>query len=128
DRLIAAVPPEFFVTQKLTRGGVTPDWLPKAVFDEYVRCFTWKTVYGSCSDYRATATADFEMDKADKDRKVEHPVLVLWGGGSHTSNVFEDPTPIWKDYASNLTTAVLRSGHYVPQQAPDQMLDWFHKF
>ena len=128
DGLIASVAPEFWMTQKLTRSGVGIDWLPKEVFDEYVRCFTWKTVYGSCSDYRACATSGFEMDKADRDRKVEHPVLILWGGKSHTGNVFEDLMPIWKNYATDVTGEALESGHYIPHQAPEPMLRWFKTF
>jgi len=34
-----------------SRGGNRKP--PQAVFDEYIRCFTKKTIIGSCRDYRA---------------------------------------------------------------------------
>src|SRR5712671_7955792 len=60
--MISAVPAEWFL--KSRAGSRNP---PKIVFDEYIRCFTNKTITGSCRDYRAGATIDFEMDSADKD-------------------------------------------------------------
>jgi hypothetical protein len=38
--------------------------VPKIVFDEYIRCYTKKTIIGSRRDYCAGATIDFEMDAA----------------------------------------------------------------
>jgi hypothetical protein len=38
------------------RGGNGLDFLTPAVFDEYVRCYTLKTIAGSCRDYRATGS------------------------------------------------------------------------
>ena len=46
---------------------------PKIVMDEYIRCWTKKTITGACRDYRAFATIDFEMDAADKDRQIGMP-------------------------------------------------------
>jgi hypothetical protein len=63
----------------IIRGGNGLDFLTPAVFDEYVRRYTLKTITGSCRDYRATATCDFEMDTADKDRQIEMPAIVLGG-------------------------------------------------
>ena len=45
--------------------------------DEFIRCFTPKTVSGCCRDYRAGATINFEMDAADKDKQITTPLLVL---------------------------------------------------
>src|SRR5262245_19947870 len=50
ETLMASVSAEWFLK---SRGAGK---LPKAVFDEYVRCFTRKTIVGSCRDYRAGAT------------------------------------------------------------------------
>src|SRR6516164_9670235 len=73
ETLMSAVPAEWFLR---VRGGGNA--VPKAVFDEYVRCFTKKTITGSCRDYRAGATIDFEMDSADKERKIGMPLLLIW--------------------------------------------------
>jgi haloacetate dehalogenase len=122
ETLMSSVPAEWFLT---ARGGNRK--VPKVVLDEYIRCFTKKTIFGSCRDYRAGATVDFEMDTADKDRQIGMPLLVLWGtrGAPPTS---EFPT-VWRKFASNLVAAEpLPTGHYLQEDAPDQVYDHFVKF
>ncbi len=69
ERMISAVGAEYFLKSRMTiRGGTGLGFLTEASFAEYVRCYTLKTITGSCRDYRATATCDFAMDTADKDR------------------------------------------------------------
>src|SRR5215470_17323878 len=53
DTRISAVPAEWFLK---SRGYDRQ--LPKIVFDDYIRCFTRKTIVGSCRHYRANATID----------------------------------------------------------------------
>jgi pimeloyl-ACP methyl ester carboxylesterase len=74
ETMMSAVPAEWFLK---SRGGNRNP--PKIVSDEYIRCFTKKTIIGSCRDYRAGATIDFAMDSADKDRQIGMPLLILWG-------------------------------------------------
>jgi haloacetate dehalogenase len=64
ETMMSAVPAEWFLKG---RGNARNP--PKIVFDEYIRCWTNKTITGSCRDYRAFATIDFEMDTANKDRQ-----------------------------------------------------------
>ena len=91
-------------------------------FEEYVRCFNWKTIKGSCADYRACATCDLKMDTADFEagRKVKCPTLVLWGEKSHTNKMF-DPRTTWPQYAESIVRMqALPSGHYPSEQAPEE--------
>src|SRR5438046_1427165 len=86
-----------------------------------------KTISGAWRDYRAGATINFEMDAADKDKKIATPLLVLWGtrGAPPTD---EYPT-IWRKFASNLETIEpLATGHYIQEEMPEQCLDRFFKF
>ena len=53
----------WFMEQKLSKPGIGLGFFDPEAFAEYVRCFNWKTIKGSCADYRACATCDFEMDK-----------------------------------------------------------------
>ena len=76
ETLISAVPAEWFLR---SRGGAGLASQPKPVFDEFVRCWTPKTIKGACHDYRANADIDFEMDAADRGRKIATPLLILWG-------------------------------------------------
>src|SRR5205823_339686 len=68
--MINAVTPQWFLTN---RGGI-PRQRPKIVMDEFIGCFTPKTISGACRDYRAGATINFEMDAADKDKKIATPL------------------------------------------------------
>src|SRR5207253_3028117 len=78
--MISAAGAEYFLRMRMaTRNGDALSFLAPAVFNEYVRAFTLKTITGTCRDYRAGATCDFEMDTADKDRKITMPALILWG-------------------------------------------------
>jgi haloacetate dehalogenase len=123
ETLLSAVPAEWFLKNRRS-GGAAP---PKTVFDEYVRCFTAKTIMGSCRDYRANATIDFEMDSADKDRQIATPLLIVWGTRGRLPTV-EYPT-VWRKFASNLVDAQpLPTGHFIPEEAPDQLHDFFVKF
>jgi haloacetate dehalogenase len=121
ETLMSAVPADWFLRN---RGGAK---LPKVVLDEYVRCFTKKTITGSCRDYRAGATCDFEMDTADKDRKIGMPLLLLVATRGGPPSV-EMPT-VWGKFASNLVDAQpLPTGHHMQEDAPDQIYDRFVKF
>ena len=80
ETMISAVPAEWFLTTRGRRAA------PKVVMDEYIRCFTKKTIYGSCRDYRANAGIDFQMDTADKDKQITMPLLILWGTRGETAD------------------------------------------
>ncbi len=124
ETMISAVPAEWFLRN---RGGGGIASLPKPVFDEFVRCWTPKTIQGVCRDYRANVGIDFEMDAADKDRKIAKPLLILWGtrGAPPTD---EYPT-VWRRYASNLVNAEpFNSGHYLHWDVADQVYDRFVRF
>ena len=111
--MISAVSAEWFLK---TAGGNRA--APKIVLDEYIRCWTKKTITGACRDYRAFATIDFEMDSADKDRQIGMPLLILWGtrGAPPTQ---EYPT-VWRKFASNLVDA--------QPLPPDRVIEHFFKF
>ncbi|MFT5508115.1 MAG: haloacetate dehalogenase, partial [Hyphomicrobiaceae bacterium] len=130
ERMISAVPAEYFLKSRMViRGGTGLGFLTETALAEYVRCYTLKTISGSCRDYRATASCDFEMDEADKDRRLDMPLLLLWGGrgiAPERSNEFSD---IWQSYASNIEMAEgLPCGHYIQEEMPDRVIEHFTKF
>ncbi len=56
-----------------------PDFVGPAVFQEYFRTFREPaTIHAICEDYRAAASIDLAHDKADLDKKIQCPLLVLW--------------------------------------------------
>ena len=130
ERMMASVPPEWYMEKKLSKPGIGLAPFTDEAFAEYVRCFTEKTIRGSCGDYRAAATIDFELDSNDVEsgRKVTQPTLVLWGRQSHTGRVYGNILDIWRQYATDVTGHPLDCGHYVPEEAPDAVYEAFIAF
>jgi len=113
---------EYYIRKKLMKQGLGKGGFTEDEIREYVRCCTPENIHGVCEDYRACATIDFEMDKADFEagRKVRCPTLVLWGEKSHTNKLF-DPRATWPDYAENIVRMqALPCGHYPSEQAPEE--------
>ena len=130
ERLMSAVPAEYFIKSRmLIRGGTGLGFLTEGAMAEYIRCYTLKTITGSCRDYRATATCDFAMDTADKDNKLALPLMLLWGARGHTPERAREFLDIWKQYGSNIqATDAMDCGHYMQEEMPDRIYDHFSKF
>lgn len=125
ERMMAGVPARYFMEKKLSKKGVGLAPFSPEAFEEYVRCFTWKTIRGSCEDYRACATSDLAMDEADyaAGRRVACPLLAIWGARSHTGTVYGDLLAIWRDYAAaTVEGGPIDCGHYVQEEAPGPTL------
>jgi haloacetate dehalogenase len=123
-----AVDPDWFMRKKLLKLTADLNHIPPEIWAEYVRCFNEKTIRGSCADYRAAATIDCDLDTADLDRKLQMPLLVLWGATSSVGKRFADPLSLWRQRAEDVRGEALPSGHYVNEEAPEQVLDWFLRF
>lgn len=130
ERMISAVPAEFFLKSRMViRGGTGLGFLTEDALEEYIRCYTLKTITGSCHDYRATATCDLEMDTADKDKKVGQPLLLVWGARGQSEERSQAFVDVWRGYADNIvTTDPLACGHYIQEEVPDQIYDHFTAF
>jgi len=130
ERLISAVPAEYFIKSRMMiRGGTGVRFLTDTALNEYIRCYTLKTITGSCRDYRATATCDFEMDTADKDRKLDLPLLLLWGARGDSPERAKEFLDIWRRYASNIAAhEAIACGHYIQEEVPDTIIRHFFSF
>lgn len=129
ERMMAAVPAREYVLRHLGRTG-TPAFFDDRALAEYVRCFTRKTIHGSCEDYRAAATIDLEHDEADHraGRMIGAPSLVLWGRRSAVGHLYADVLGIWREAASDVTGGPVESGHYPQEEAPQAVLEAFERF
>jgi haloacetate dehalogenase len=78
-------------------------------------------IHGMCEDYRAGASIDLEHDKADLDKKVECPVLALWGAKAPMGRLY-DVLSIWRERATNVTGRSLPTGHNLQEDAPPLVL------
>ena len=130
ERLISAVPAEYFLTSRMViRGGTGLGFLSETALAEYVRCYTLKTITGSCRDYRATATSDFAMDTADEDKQLAMPLMLLWGARGHSPERAKEFMNIWRQYATNITASEpLDCGHYMQEEVPDRIYAQYRKF
>jgi haloacetate dehalogenase len=96
-----------------------PAALEPEVFAEYLRCFgNPETIRATCDEYRAGAGIDLEHDRADRERKIAMPILVLWGQRSGQGSGY-DMLAVWREHADNVTGEAIASGHFLPEEAPD---------
>jgi haloacetate dehalogenase len=130
ERMMESVPARWYMERKIGKPGMGLSVFHPEAFEEYVRCFTPKTIRASCADYRAAATLDRETDEADfaAGRRIACPTLVLYGAQSHTAAVFDQVAAVGRDYAPDLVGGAVPSGHYVPEHAPEETLEWFLRF
>ena len=130
ERMISAVPADYFIRGRmLIRGGTGLGFLTQAALDEYVRCYTLKTITGSCRDFRASPTADYEIDAVDKDRRIAMPALILWGARGQPPERTGEFAEVWRNYASNVVdTDAMPCGHYIPEEMPDHVYNRFVEF
>ena len=50
ERVMASVPADSLMERKLSKPGIGIGFFAPEAFSEYVRCFNWKTIRGSCED------------------------------------------------------------------------------
>lgn len=115
ERLIGA-DPVFFLRWHLRSwsGGVDAFFAPEAL-TEYERAFSDPaTIHATCEDYRAGATIDLEHDRADRDRRLECPALVVWGARTKP----DDLVAVWRERAEDVTGESLDAGHFLAEERP----------
>jgi haloacetate dehalogenase len=62
-----------------------------------------------CEDYRAAASIDLVHDEADLAKKVQCPLLVLWGAQGAVTRY--DVLGLWRGRAANVTGKQMPGGH-----------------
>ena len=88
------------------------------------------TVAAICEDYRAATTIDLEHDRASRAAgdRVACPLLALWGAKGKVG-VWYEPLEVWRRYASGeVTGSPVSSGHYLAEEAPQEVLAALEKF
>ncbi len=55
-------------------------------------------------------------------------ILVLWGKTSSVGKRFAAPLDLWRLRAEDVRGEALPSGHYVNEEAPEEVLEWFLRF
>ena len=86
-----------------------------------------------CEEYRAGATLDREHDAADRatGRRIECPMLVLWGAGGALDTWYADaggPLALWRPWCSELQGRAIAGGHFFPETQPAETLQALESF
>jgi haloacetate dehalogenase len=128
ERMIGA-DPAYYLAIKMKRwsAGETSFFDPRA-WAEYERCFRDPaTIHASCEDYRAAASIDLAHDRLDLDRRVQCPLLALWGAKGVVNRLF-DPIADWRSVATDVRGSVMPTGHYIAEEAPVETLAQLRAF
>jgi haloacetate dehalogenase len=126
ERLIAA-DPDFYLESKTGGFGLDPrkdvsETFDPAALEDYKRCFRDPAaIHASCEDYRAAATIDLDHDRADLNRKIACPLLVLWGTQGLVGRLY-DVLGLWRERAGDVTGRSIDCGHYLAEEAPADTL------
>jgi haloacetate dehalogenase len=99
-----------------------PGAIPEPIRAEYLRASA-AAVPSIVADYRASAGVDIAHDQADLDAgsRFAMPVTVIqqdWG-----AQLGYDAAGVWKAWAPDLDHRLTRAGHFLAEEAPDQVTD-----
>ncbi|MET0541271.1 MAG: alpha/beta hydrolase [Variovorax sp.] len=109
-------------------AGLAP-FAPDALA-EYERCAAIPgSAHAVCEDYRASASIDLEHDRIDvgSGLRLQQPLKVLWGGQGVVGRCF-DVLALWRERAVDVSGHALPCGHYLPEEAPQQVADEARSF
>lgn len=127
ERLIGAEP-QYYLEKKIDAWSKEADCFTPEALAEYERCFSNPdTIHATCEDYRAAASIDLAHDRADLDRKIACPLLVLWGAKGVIGRCY-DVLDVWRERAADVRGRPLPCGHFLPEEAPGETLKEFTEF
>lgn len=112
--------PDYFLRHCLHSWSDNFSGFTDEAIAEYLRCFRHlDTIHGTCEDYRASATIDLEHDAKDINRKIQCPVLVLWGKKGVIEGNY-NCLESWKNWAVNVKGDAINCGHFLPEEADEE--------
>jgi haloacetate dehalogenase len=121
ERMIAA-DPDHFLDRHLAGQIKIEGSLDPRVVAEYRRCYRDPaTRHAICEDYRAAASIDLDHDAADDDRRIEAPLLLLWGEYGTVGTLF-DVMESWRSKARDVRGRALPCGHSPQEETPELLL------
>ncbi|WP_428680922.1 alpha/beta fold hydrolase [Sphingopyxis sp.] len=121
ERMIAA-DPDHFLDRHLAGQIKVEGALDPRIVAEYRRCYRDPaTRHAICEDYRAAASIDLDHDAADSDRRIEAPLLLLWGAQGTVGELF-DVMESWRSKAVDLRGRALPCGHSPQEEVPGLLL------
>lgn len=102
-----------------------------ACFTQYVSVLEQpEAVSAMCEDYRASSTIDMEEARQDiaDGKLIQNPLMVFWGKHGIIEKCF-DAIREWQAVShSEVVGNAIECGHYIPEEAPDVVVDAIKKF
>ncbi|MDT7950818.1 MAG: alpha/beta hydrolase [Acetobacteraceae bacterium] len=130
EELINAAPGSWF-NSHTSREPKPPGFFRQEALEDYLRAaHDPAAITGMCEDYRAAASIDLEHDRISRaeSRKVRCDMLVLWGAKGKIGGWY-DPLDLWRHYCTGTVRGgPVASGHYLAEEAPDEVLSWLDPF
>lgn len=132
ERLIGT-DPDFYLDWTIASWCAPGARLDAGAMAAYRRAFRDPAViHAACEDYRAGATLDCANDRADRDagRRIQCPLLVLWGAKRRVAAQAAalGPLDTWRRWAAQVEGGPLQCGHFLPEEAPDDVAAAFEGF
>ena len=115
---------EFFLKQFMGGRYAGLDIFKDFCWQEYVGAMQDSAcIHAMCEDYRAASTIDLDHDRTDiaAGKKLQMPLRVLWGEHGLVNTCFS-PLKDWGKVASHVSGKTVNSGHYIPEEAPEELL------
>ena len=90
--------------------------------DAYRRALDAPTIAAMCADYRASFHVDRAHDASDREagRRIGAPLLLVTG--AEEAQLAHAPA-VWRAWADDVTAADVPGGHFLPEEAPDELVD-----
>src|SRR5215204_4710436 len=97
-----------------------PDAIGSASRETYRRALTRSTIAAMCADYRASFHLDRHHDADDRaaGRRITAPLLLVIG---EDEEQLADAPEVWRAWATDLTVTRVPAGHFIPEEAPDEL-------
>jgi len=130
ESIINAAPETWFFAHTRREPKGDDFFHPEALADYLAAVNNPEMIRGMCEDYRAAASIDLENDRTSRAAgdKIVCPLLVLWGARGKIGKWYE-PLQVWREYCANAVSGgAVNSGHYLAEEAPDEVLEWLLDF
>lgn len=130
ENVISAAPDAWFQAHTSREPKPPGFFHPEALADYLAYARTTEMITGMCEDYRAAATIDLVHDRESRaaGRKVECPMLVMWGAKGKIGQWY-DPLAIWRSYCTaDVAGGPIDTGHYLAEERPQDVIEAFTRF
>ena len=113
---------ETLLDHAFTTWATNPDAIAPESRGAYLAAVTESTAATMCADFRASFHIDRQEEAEDRaaGRRIAPPVLLVIG---EDEEQLADAPEIWRSWADDLASHTVPGGHFIPEEAPDELLE-----